>query len=488
MKIKIILLFILIGNNTFSQIDSIKYLRQTPPGDTPKVFAPGIICSSNVYEQYTLWSPDGMEFYYQHTTADWESAETFYCYYDSSEWIGPVKIGFGNPALQKVPDIFENIEWAMMPFLSSDGNFAYVMNDGNVWMSEKSDTGWTEPQSLNLPIEPGTETWWLSVTDDQTVYITLGHEAQSQYDIYRAKKVNGTYPQLENMSLMIGTYQDFFHFIAPDESYIIISMYNASGGLGGYDLYISYKGTEKYWTKPKNLGSLINSSMFDMAAYVTPDQKYIFFTRRGNSASTSDIYWVDAGIIDSLKNSNFAPYLINNIADLTDTLGKTISFTLPDSIFFDYNGNETLTFDAELSNGEDLSGWLEFNEITKTFSGSLTEAGSFDIKVTATDTAGASASDVFNLKIEESTGIYNSSAKIDNISVHPNPVKNTLYIEYPELSNKKLSYKILDIAGKTYLEGLLTGNVIDISKLNKGVYILKIKFGEYVNNEKIIVE
>ncbi|MGD8787175.1 MAG: hypothetical protein PVJ60_07110, partial [Phycisphaerales bacterium] len=46
-----------------AQTDSIDYFGQTPPEDTPVVFAPGIISLSGRCEYATVFSPDGNECY-----------------------------------------------------------------------------------------------------------------------------------------------------------------------------------------------------------------------------------------------------------------------------------------------------------------------------------------------------------------------------------------------------------------------------------------
>ena len=65
--------------------------------------------------------------------------------------------------------------------------------------------------------------------------------------------------------------------------------------------------------------------------------------------------------------------------------------------------------------------------------------------------------------------------------------QNTQQIEYPDLISKNVSYKIIDLSGKTLLEGILSGDRIDVSKLNNSIYILKVDInGERINKEVMI--
>ena len=55
-------LFCLIINNALNaQDETWKYLNQTPPGDIPEVFAPGIVSVSDRYEYGLSISPDGKQ-------------------------------------------------------------------------------------------------------------------------------------------------------------------------------------------------------------------------------------------------------------------------------------------------------------------------------------------------------------------------------------------------------------------------------------------
>jgi hypothetical protein len=79
--------------------------------------------------------------------------------------------------------------------------------------------------------------------------------------------------------------------------------------------------------------------------------------------------------------------------------GKAFSLTLPANTFTDPQ-NQALTYTATQENGQALPSWLLFNATTDSFSGTApTTSESLDIKVTATDTSGLSASDIFAVNV-----------------------------------------------------------------------------------------
>ena len=70
----------------------------------------------------------------------------------------------------------------------------------------------------------------------------------------------------------------------------------------GHDLFISFREKDGSWSKAVNMGKDINSLQSDYSAIISADGKYIFFSssRSGNI----DIYWVDAKIINRLKQED----------------------------------------------------------------------------------------------------------------------------------------------------------------------------------------
>ena len=112
-------------------------------------------------------------------------------------------------------------------------------------------------------------------------------------------------------------------------------------------------------------------------------------------ASVSDNFNV------TVINVNDAPVVANPLADQSTMEDAAFSFTVPANTFADVDKGDSLTYSATLADGTDLPSWLTFNPATMTFSGTPTNnnVGILPLKVTATDTAGASVSDNFNVTV-----------------------------------------------------------------------------------------
>jgi Ca2+-binding RTX toxin-like protein len=83
-------------------------------------------------------------------------------------------------------------------------------------------------------------------------------------------------------------------------------------------------------------------------------------------------------------------------------VAQAFTLDLPDNTFADIDQGDILGYTARLANGDPLPSWLSFNATGLVFSGTPPQslAGqSLDVRLTATDRAGASASDVFSLSV-----------------------------------------------------------------------------------------
>ena len=84
---------------------------------------------------------------------------------------------------------------------------------------------------------------------------------------------------------------------------------DGKSGLGGCDLFISFRDETGGWTDPMNMGETINSRWQDEFPCVSPDGQYLFFNSNRPSElnetpipdGPGNIFWVRASIIDTLR-------------------------------------------------------------------------------------------------------------------------------------------------------------------------------------------
>jgi len=102
-------------------------------------------------------------------------------------------------------------------------------------------------------------------------------------------------------------------YISPDESFLIFESQRPEGTEGNLSLFISFKNKEGHWGLPVNMGPKINSGKGERFAKLSPDGKYLFFGSFRNPSPEkrgADIYWIDAKVIDELRNAATAKSII----------------------------------------------------------------------------------------------------------------------------------------------------------------------------------
>ncbi|WP_307731951.1 putative Ig domain-containing protein [Massilia antarctica] len=132
----------------------------------------------------------------------------------------------------------------------------------------------------------------------------------------------------------------------------------------------------------------------------------------------ADRYGAAANLTVTMKISlpNRVPVLAAPVPDKTAAQGAVFSYALAAGAFTDPDAGDTLSYTATLANGAALPAWLSFNPATLTFSGTPTSAGTLSIKLSAKDTGGLSASDVFDLAVSIQNLLVNGSANADTLA------------------------------------------------------------------------
>ncbi|MBI9073234.1 MAG: PD40 domain-containing protein [Melioribacteraceae bacterium] len=304
-----------------------EYLGQTPPGNEPELFAPGIV-SGRFYNRDIAMTPDGKEIYFCVIASGYKYTAICETKLLDGVWTEPEVSAFS-----KDPG-YRYIE----PFISPDGKrFFFLCNkpdtakgetelDTDIWVMDREGDKWGNAYNLGEPINTADDEFFPSVTNDGTIYFTRAKKDKGGDQIFRAKLANGKYQGPEKLPVQINSGKARYNaFIAPDESYCIVPVFGREDSYGATDYYISYIKPDDTWTEPINLGSKINTKGWqEYSPYVSPDGKYFFFMAARDNKQWEDsfkvnsidkmreyydsptnglpsIYWVSTSFIEELK-------------------------------------------------------------------------------------------------------------------------------------------------------------------------------------------
>ncbi len=95
---------------------------------------------------------------------------------------------------------------------------------------------------------------------------------------------------------------------------------------------------------------------------------------------------------------NRAPESVIPLPDMQSTWGQLCNSTIASGSFVDPDG-DVLAYSATLADGTPLPAWLIFNPLAQTFTGVPFSLETINVRVSATDGDGATASDVFELRV-----------------------------------------------------------------------------------------
>jgi len=273
------------------------YLGQTPPGATAQLFAPGLITDTRpqTWESHGTFSADGNTFCYlrcpiRHSP---RAGGVFIIENSDQGWTAP----------KLVESMGEFSAWA--PCLSPDANSIYFArglpeSKRNLYRCDRTPRGWAVPQELGPPLSSSSPEITCSLAANNSIYlgsIRKGGPRGGISIIWAAPFVDNTWPRVSHISMhdqQEGRPAD--PGIAPDESFMVFTAINLPGGYGHRDIYLTLRLPDGTWSKPRNLGPKINSSYIEQSPRVSPDKKYLFFTRSDGwdpRKHSADIYWVE---------------------------------------------------------------------------------------------------------------------------------------------------------------------------------------------------
>ena len=265
------------------------YMGQTPPGDTPQLFLPGIVSGHDRAHSSITFSPDGCEAYWTEMIPP--EGRVAFMQVKEGKWTYPVTAAIDRD-----------------PTFSLDGKRLYFIKtrpfregetpggDPDVkeeyWYLERTDTGWSEPVSTGEAVNAIGVHWPCSVDREYNLYFS-----EFSDNMYCSRYVDGAYQapvrltEFCNNSDMVGRSP----CVSPDGDFLLFS---ANDGLN-----ISFRRNDGTWTDRINLGGVINGSHENGSPRITADGKYMFFLSAGRGRPWG-IYWVSTDFISRLRAEN----------------------------------------------------------------------------------------------------------------------------------------------------------------------------------------
>ncbi len=229
-------------------------------------------------------------------------------------------------------------EFEYLPSLSADQKTLVftrrVEGQEDFYISKMKNGEWQTAQpavGINTPKNEGSQT--ISADGKTLVFGASGREdGFGRYDLYISKFREGKFSTPTNMGRNINSKARDRQPTLSSDGKILLFESSRSGGLGGSDIWISYRQTDDTWSKAQNLGAPINTKEDDESPFLHPDGKTLFFMSKGHAGMGGfDLYKSEKQADGSWGEPQNLGYPINTRADegalVVSLDGKTAYFT-----------------------------------------------------------------------------------------------------------------------------------------------------------------
>ncbi len=171
------------------------------------------------------------------------------------------------------------------PVVSGDGKTILYMNElpfyDAVYYSVLENDKWTEPVNITPQIQSDGDQYVTSVSHNGDV-IYLSRDDNFNSDIYYSYIKDGIWQKSEPLSRRINTkYWESHASISRDGKTLYLAS-NRKDGFGGSDIYKSVLSESGEWSKPENLGSVINTPLNEDTPFITENNNQLYFSSQGH--------------------------------------------------------------------------------------------------------------------------------------------------------------------------------------------------------------
>ncbi|NRB47216.1 MAG: PD40 domain-containing protein [Saprospiraceae bacterium] len=272
--------------------DGVSYLDPDYPDLIPKKYAVGIVNLEGRLQQNLTMSPDGVEHLFTITdSAIWR--------YESMLRVRRLRNEILVDTPQFVTDFEYENEWFIgEPMISPDNQSLYFVADypPDLWHSQRTADGdWAAPTKMT-EVSTEKDDWYVTFARNQNLYFTNG-------TVFKASLEEGEYSSKVKLDSPFNSKDTRDPCISPNEDYMIFAATDSLTA-NQSDLFISFVDADGNWTAAQNLGNIINTEYLEFAPYISPDERFLFFSRREKwqNAAFSNIYWVDLKVVEKFRS------------------------------------------------------------------------------------------------------------------------------------------------------------------------------------------
>jgi outer membrane protein OmpA-like peptidoglycan-associated protein len=212
-----------------------------------------------------------------------------------------------------------------------------------------------EPRPLPPAINEAGSSQYGPILSADGNYLVFTRRLGGQEDFYYSVRTDDEWAVARPLADLNTPENEGMHSLSRDGRTMIFTWCHDRQGLGSCDLYSTTRMNRQDWSKPRNLGPLVNSRHWDAQPTLSADGRTLIFTsNREGGAGESDLWWSHLDSLGEWTRPSPLPGKVN-------TPGREQSpFLHADGItlYFASNGHPGMgDFDLYVSRYEPDSGW-----------------------------------------------------------------------------------------------------------------------------------
>ena len=266
----------------------------------PELFGAHLATDSDNRHSALAFSPSGKELFYSVYVGNQQPQKIFFSKRLNGNWSQPVVAPFSGIYKDGQP-VF-SVDGKRIYFYSKRPRHAETVASENydIWYVERTGDGWGVPVNPGQPINTDDDEDTYTFTKNGDFYFYRQSEGPKRL-LLKSRLVDGAFQTPEIIKEVIDP-ASFAKPVAIDgEDYFILTNNVKKGRFYYPALFISYKNKNGSWTRPKDMGDMINFGEGRFPS-LSPDGKYLYFV--SYRTGIAQFYRVDTRVIDYLKSED----------------------------------------------------------------------------------------------------------------------------------------------------------------------------------------
>lgn len=208
------------------------------------------------------------------------------------------------------------------------GNMGGRKDKGDIWFSVMEGNQWSEAKNAGEPLNNANFNAIIGFSPDGTrmfLHNLYGKNSKASQGIsVSGKGVNGwSDPEPVELKYYVNRSDHQSGSLSADGRVLLMSL-ESYGTYGAEDLYVSFLKSNGEWTNPQNLGSGINTTLQEMTPVLLPDNRGIIFSSNGHEGMGS----MDLFYSERLDDSWMKWSKPKNLGSAINTKGRELYYSL----------------------------------------------------------------------------------------------------------------------------------------------------------------